>query len=128
MRTKLRFGAIFLSAALAAPWSPPAAANPRPLAQDQDPQNAGSDGIKPHGHHNPFGPAFPDLAEKQKKRMLQENLDKSRKDSEELASLAHEFQKELRQQVEGPLSPDMALELERIEKLAKKIRGELEGY
>ena len=102
--------------------------NPTPLPQDPDLQSAESGGPKIHGRHNPFGPSFPDLEEKQKKRILQENLDKSRKDSEELSSLAHEFQKELDQRGEAPLSPEMTQQLERIERLARRIRGELGGY
>jgi hypothetical protein len=70
----------------------------------------------------------PDLEEKQKKKILQANLEKARKDSEELASLAHALQKELESNGEATPSTDVAVKSEQIEKLARKIRSELMEY
>jgi hypothetical protein len=69
-----------------------------------------------------------ELDDKQKTQLLHENLEKSRKDSEELANLAHQLQKDLEKPGSDAFTPDCALRLDRIEKLAKKIRGELKDY
>jgi hypothetical protein len=65
---------------------------------------------------------------KQRKALLHANLDKSRKDAIELATLAQELREELNRENGKTLSPDCMIRLNRIEKLAKKIREELRAY
>lgn len=66
--------------------------------------------------------------EKQRKAMLHANLEKSKSDSAELAALAQQLREELDKPDASPLSPPCAARLERIAKLAKKIRDELTVY
>jgi hypothetical protein len=66
--------------------------------------------------------------DKQRRDLLHANLAKSKKDSAELATLAHQLQEELEKPDASPLSPQCAVRLARIEKLAKKIRDELKVY
>ena len=65
---------------------------------------------------------------KQRKTLLLTNLDKSRRDATELAVLARELCEELNTKSGKTLSPDSMMRLNKIEKLAKKIREELRAY
>jgi hypothetical protein len=68
------------------------------------------------------------LSEKQRKNLLHANLVKSRKDAAELAVLARQLREELDKPNVKTLSPDGMYRLDKIEKLAKKIRDELKAY
>ena len=71
---------------------------------------------------------FPTLSDKQKHALMQANFERSKKDAAELAALA----KQLREELNKPEVPTLSLEsmnrIERIEKLAKKIREEMKGF
>ncbi len=66
--------------------------------------------------------------EKQRKALLHANLEKSKNDAAELATLAQQLREELDKPNASPLSPPCAARLEKIAKLAKKIRDELTVY
>lgn len=89
---------------------------------DQKPQSMGEDNRFPASDL----PAW--SKEKQRQRLLKANLAKSKTDSAELAALAQQLREELETPKVSPLSPACAIRLEKIEKLAKKIRGELTVY
>jgi hypothetical protein len=98
-------------------------------AQATQAQRGIVEGLPTNTTDNPMlKPSPPEIDAKQKKMILDANLAKSRKDSEELALLAHELQQEMDKPGGDPLSPECALRLEKIAKLAKKIREELRGY
>jgi hypothetical protein len=68
------------------------------------------------------------LSEKQRKNLLHANLVKSRKDAAELAVLARQLREGLDQPNVKTLSSDDMYRLDKIEKLAKRIREELKAY
>lgn len=68
------------------------------------------------------------LSEIQRKSFLHANLVKSRKDAAELAVLARQLREELDKPNVNTLSPEGMYHLDKIEKLAKKIREELKAY
>lgn len=74
------------------------------------------------------GDGTPNLSKKQVDAIIRSNLSKSKKDAQELADLARQLHEEL----SGPNATDLSAEdqyrLEKIEKLAKKIRDEMKGY
>jgi hypothetical protein len=65
------------------------------------------------------------LTDKQKKSILKANLEKSKRDAAELSTLARQLRDELNKPNADPLSSESQLRIEKIEKLAKKIRDEL---
>ena len=65
---------------------------------------------------------------KQRKTFLHTNLVKSRRDAAELAALARQLREELDKPNVTTLSTDGRYRLDKIEKLAKKIRDELKAY
>ena len=123
---------VFLAAStcLAPPYAP---ARPQ---QDQDAQDV----LQAQRGHNPDqSPSSMDrhapgsdnpivLTEKQRKNLLHANLVKSRKDAAELAVLARQLREGLDQPNVKTLSADDMYRLDKIEKLAKKIRDELKAY
>jgi hypothetical protein len=76
----------------------------------------------------PHGEISESQTPKQKLNLLQANFDKSKKDATELAALARQLREELDKPNANALSLDVTNRLERIEKLAKKIRDEMKGY
>ncbi|MFZ0962524.1 MAG: hypothetical protein WAO35_16640 [Terriglobia bacterium] len=68
------------------------------------------------------------LSAKQRQKLMQANLDKSKSDAAELAALAKELREELDKPNANALSPDNMNRIEKIEKLAKRIRDEMKGY
>jgi len=92
----------------------------RGLNPDQSP--SGMDRHAP-GNDNPIV-----LSEKQRKNLLHANLVKSRRDAMELAVLARKLREELDKPNVTTLSADNMYRLDKIEKLAKKIRDELKAY
>jgi hypothetical protein len=74
------------------------------------------------------GDGAPNLSKKQLDAIIRSNLSKSKKDAQELADVA----RQLHQELSGPNATDLSAEdqlrLEKIEKLAKKIRGQMRGY
>ena len=67
------------------------------------------------------------LNEKQMK-LLQSRFEKTKNDAAEMASLAKQLREKLSLPDADALSPEVASLAEKIEKLAKKIRGENSGY
>ena len=68
------------------------------------------------------------LTAKQKANLMHANLEKSKKDAVELASLAKALREELNQPGANGASPEVVEQAEKIEKLAKKIRDETMVY
>jgi hypothetical protein len=60
--------------------------------------------------------------------IVQANFAKTKSDARELAALAKELREELNRPNATVLSVEVHSRLERIEKLAKKIREETKGY
>ena len=132
MRARSQLLALFLATALVclAPHRSPAQAQ-----QDQEPPNivlAQTSGKHPAIlEEDSRGPLTNNpimTTDKQRKALLKSNLAKSSRDATELATLARELLDELNKPKVNSLSPDDIARLERIEKLAKKIREELKGY
>ena len=65
---------------------------------------------------------------KQRKTFLHANLVKSRRDAAELAALARQLREELDKPNVTTLSAGCIYRLDKIEKLARKIRDELKAY
>ena len=81
------------------------------------------------GRHRALSVDLPDwMKDKERKAFLTANLESSRKDAVELASLAKELQADMNKPDFKNLSPECVARLNRIEKLAKKIRDELKVY
>ncbi|HXW16548.1 MAG TPA: hypothetical protein VEN79_18705 [Terriglobia bacterium] len=70
----------------------------------------------------------PTLTNKQKKGIMHSNFEKSKRDAAELAALAKQLREELNKPDVSTLSLEGMNRIERIEKLAKKIRDEMKGY
>ena len=130
MRAKTEFLSLVLLATFACLAPPYAHAQPQ---QDPDAQDVL---LAQRGHH-PNSPAIgADSSthnpitgnEKQRKSLLHANLAKSKKDAAELAALARQLREELDRPNVNSLSPESMIRLEKIERLAKKIREELKGY
>jgi hypothetical protein len=72
--------------------------------------------------------APPVFSAKQRHSIMLANFKKSKSDSAELAALAKELREELDKPDFNGLSLDVMNHIDRIEKLAKKIRDETKGY
>jgi hypothetical protein len=133
MGAKAQFLLVVVLAAFACLASPYAPAQPQQEQEAQDVLQA------QRGHNPDQSPSNMDrrapgvdnpivLSEKQRKSFLHANLAKSRKDSAELAALARQLREELDKPNVKTLSPDGMYRLDKIEKLARKIRDELKAY
>ncbi len=77
----------------------------------------------------PTEPAPPTpLSKKQKKDLLKDNFEKMKRDADELAELAKSLQEDLDKSNENVLSLRVVDRAEKIEKLAKRIKGMARGY
>lgn len=68
------------------------------------------------------------LNPKMTKSIMESNFAKSKKDAAELAALAKQLREELDKPDANPLSAEVTNRIDRIQKLAKKIRDEMKGY
>lgn len=68
------------------------------------------------------------LSQKQKKDMLKDNFEKMRRDADELADLAKSLQEDLSKSNENVFSLRVVDKAEKIEKLAKRIKGTARAY
>jgi hypothetical protein len=68
------------------------------------------------------------LSEKQKRDLMKANFEKMKRDAGELADLAKALQQELNKSNENILSLDVVEKAEKIEKLARKIKGSARGF
>jgi len=80
----------------------------------------------PRAHSNEEPPSS--LSPKQKSDLLKANFEKMKRDAGELADLAKALQDELNKSNENILSLDIVDKAEKIEKLAKKIKGTARGF
>ena len=88
---------------------------PRRLAQLQ---SETGNGIESSGQITP----------KQRRDMMKANVEKMKRDAEELGALAKALQEELEKASENVLSLQIVEKAEKIEKLAKRIKGTARGY
>ncbi len=79
------------------------------------------------GQENPPNPE-PRILRKQRQELLKTNLDKMRRDADEIADLAKSLQEDLRKANQNVLSLTVVQRAEKIEKLAKKIKETARGY
>jgi hypothetical protein len=68
------------------------------------------------------------LSEKQKRDLLKDNFEKMKRDAGELADLAKALQEELNKSNENILSLNIVDKADKIEKLAKRIKGTARGF
>jgi uncharacterized phage infection (PIP) family protein YhgE len=68
------------------------------------------------------------LSGKQKRDLLKANFEKMKRDAGELADLAKALQEELNKSNENVLSLDIVDKADKIEKLARKIKGTARGF
>jgi hypothetical protein len=68
------------------------------------------------------------LSEKQKRELMKARFEKMKRDAGELADLAKALQQELNKSNENILSLDVVEKADKIEKLARKIKGAARGY
>ena len=68
------------------------------------------------------------LSGKQKRDLLKANFEKMKRDAGELADLAKALQEELNKSNENILSLDIVDKADKIEKLAKRIKGTARGF
>jgi len=73
-------------------------------------------------------PSTPPSPEKQRNDLLKANFEKMKHDAGELADLAKSLQQELEKSNENILSLDIVEKADRIEKLAKRIKGNARGF
>ncbi len=70
----------------------------------------------------------PRILRKQRQELLKSNLDKMRRDADEMADLATSLQEDLRKANQNVFSLTIVQRAEKIEKLAKKIKETARGY
>jgi hypothetical protein len=70
----------------------------------------------------------PQLSAKQKQYILHANFEKSKSDAAELATLAKELREELKKPNANGLSLEALARIDKIQKLAKRIRDETKGF
>jgi hypothetical protein len=68
------------------------------------------------------------LSEKQKRDLLKSNFEKMKRDAKELADLSKALQDELDKSNENVLSLNIVDKADKIEKLARRIKGTARGY
>lgn len=68
------------------------------------------------------------ITRKQRREFMKENVEKMKRDAEELAALAKALQEDLDKASENVLSLQIVDKAEKIEKLAKKIKGTARGF
>ena len=68
------------------------------------------------------------LSEKQKRDLMKSNFEKMKRDAKELADLASALQDELDKSNENILSLNIVDKAEKIEKLARRIKGTARGF
>ena len=68
------------------------------------------------------------LTAKQKRKLLKSNFEKMKRDAGQLADLAKALQEELNKSNENVLSLEIVDKADKIEKLARKIKGTARGY
>jgi endonuclease III len=68
------------------------------------------------------------LSEKQKRELMKANFEKMKRDAGELADLAKALQQELNKSNENILSLGIVEKADKIEKLARKIKGAARGF
>jgi hypothetical protein len=68
------------------------------------------------------------LSEKQKRDLMKSNFDKMKRDAKELADLAKALQDELDKSNENILSLNVVGKADKIEKLARRIKGTARGF
>jgi hypothetical protein len=68
------------------------------------------------------------LSQKQKKDLLKDNFAKMKRDADELADLAKSLQEDLNKSNENVFSLGVVDKADKIEKLAKKIKGTARGF
>ncbi len=68
------------------------------------------------------------LTGKQKRNLLKSNFEKMKREAGELADLAKALQEELNKSNENVLSLDIVQKADKIEKLARKIKGTARGF
>jgi len=73
------------------------------------------------------GPSQDSLSRKQRRELLKENLEKMKHDAGELAELTKALQDELNKANENVLALDVVDKADKIQKLAKKIKGNARG-
>ena len=81
-----------------------------------------------HDAQSNEGPSQASLSGKQKRDLLKADLEKMKRDAGELAGLAKALQEELNKSNENMLSLDVVEKADKIEKLAKKIKGSARGF
>ena len=72
--------------------------------------------------------AAPPLSQKQKKDLLKDHFEKMKRDADELADLAKSLQEDLNKSNENVFSLGVVDKADKIEKLAKRIKGTARGY
>ncbi len=88
-------------------------------------QQTSQQGTRQQGQVTPE--AEPALTKKQKKALLKHNFEKMKLDADELAELAKSLQEDLNKSNENVLSLGVVDKADRIEKLAKRIKGTARG-
>ena len=73
-------------------------------------------------------PSQSPLSGKQKRGLMKANFEKMKRDAGELADLAKALQEELNKSNENILSLDIVEKADKIEKLAKRIKGNARGF
>jgi hypothetical protein len=68
------------------------------------------------------------LSQKQKKDLLKDNFEKMKRDADELADLAKSLQEDLNKSNQNVFSLGVVDKADKIEKLAKRIKGTARGY
>jgi hypothetical protein len=68
------------------------------------------------------------LSEKQKRDLMKANFEKMKRDAKELADLAKSLQEQLNKSNENILSLNVVDKADKIEKLARKIKGTARGF
>ena len=93
------------------------------------PQCGTTPAVESQGPGNPQGgPSSAPLAAKQRKEFLKSNLERMKRDADELVALAKSLQEDVNGSSENVLSLKIVDKAEKIERLARKIKSAAKGY
>lgn len=126
LRATVAWGAILVATGVPAtgPETFPSAPETSALAALTSPAQS-QENLPPQA--NPPGPE-PRVPRKQREELLKANLEKMRRDADDMAGLAKSLQEDLQKTNQNVLSLTIVQKAEKIEKLAKRIKETARGY
>ncbi len=106
-------------------WARSNPQSPAPATPQNDTEDVGTQEEKPNEPSiTPTGPSTSRLGRKQRQALLKSEFEKLKRDADELADLAKSLQDEVDKSTENVFSLTVIEKADRIEKLARRIKGD----